>query len=238
MACRDSVTVASAVERMSRRAPLMAFAIVAIHAGAGCAQNPSPATRASAVAGTSAPDTSATELIPAGFGQLRQDDIALKLQLPDVMVSLMPMDENVIRALSPDSYRALRDQLDSRKTTLARLASQRGLQRGSVWYVSFFGLAPDAHFSPLDLTITVGGREFRPLEVVPLSSGFGNQRLQPRERQAALYLFDDALDVNQPLTVILGTQQTAGWSAILREIEAQRMLVRARARAQQSLQTP
>jgi len=238
VARRDSTAIDSTVERMSRRVLLVVLATATLHTSAGCAQNASPVPRPSTVPATSASDTSATELIPAGFGQLRQDDIALKLQLPDVMVSLMPMNENVIRTLSPDSYRALRDQLDSRKATLARLASQHGLQRGSVWYVSFFGLAPDAHFSPLDLTITVAGREFRPLEVVPLSSGFGNQRLQPRERQAALYLFEDALEVNQPLTVILGTQQTAGWSAILREIEAQRMLVRARARAQQSLQTP
>jgi hypothetical protein len=175
-------------------------------------------------------DTNAAGLIPAGFGSLRQEDIAIRLQLPDLIVRIIPLDESVIRTLLPDSYRALREQVESRRANLARLAQQRGLQRGTVWYVEFFGLAPDARFSPEDLTITAVGREFRPVEVLPLSSGFGSQRLQTRERQAALYLFDDAVDVNQPLTVTFGTQQSTGWADILRKIEQERALVRSRAR--------
>jgi hypothetical protein len=95
--------------------------------------------------------------------------------------------------------------------------------------VSFFGLAPEARFSPLELTVTSVGRDLRPAEVIPLTAGFGSQRLQPRETQSALYLFDDALDVNQPLVVSLAGQQNVAWTSILRTIERERALIRSRA---------
>ena len=62
----------------------------------------------------------------------------------------------------------------------------------------------------------------------PLSTGFGSQRLQPRETQSALYLFDDALDVNQPLTVSLSGQESTSWATTLRTIERERALIRSR----------
>jgi hypothetical protein len=176
-----------------------------------------------------ASDAHTSALIPAGFGSLRQEKIAIKLELPDLIVRITPLDESVIRTLSPDSYRALHDQVEGQRATLTRLAAQHGLQRGSVWYVEFFGLAPDAHFSPQELTVTAVGREYRPVEVVPLSRGFGSQRLQPRERQAALYLFDDAVDVNQSLTVTFGTKQSSAWQDILVDIERERAAIGSRA---------
>ncbi|MEO8562038.1 MAG: hypothetical protein ABI601_08195 [bacterium] len=198
-------------------------------AGVGSA-GPAPTVRSTpATPAVAAADTNGTGLIPAGLGSLRQDDIAIKLQLSDVLVKLTPLDESVIRTLSPDSYRALRELAESRRPAIARLAAQHGLVRGSVWYVSFYGLAPEARFSPLELTVSSGGRDFRPAEVLPLSSGFGSQRLQPRETQSALYLFDDALDVNQPLTVSLSGQESASWATTLRTIERERALIRSRA---------
>ena len=205
---------------------------VVLHASVGCAQQPAgtggrpvtPPTPASV-----SPDTTGTGILPVGFGSLRQDAIAIPLQLPGVMVKLTPLEENVILTLSPDSYRALRDLAESKRGAIARLVSQHGLLRGSLWHVSFYGLAPDARFSPLELTITVGGRDFRPVEILPLSTGFGEQRLQTRETQTALYLFDDALDVNQPLIVSLGSDRNESWAAKLKVIEQERVLIRSRA---------
>ncbi|HEV7991593.1 MAG TPA: hypothetical protein VGP25_07190 [Gemmatimonadaceae bacterium] len=190
---------------------------------ASVAPTGAPATPASAVA-----DTNGSALVPPGFGTLRQDDIAIKLQLSDVLVKLTPLDESVIRTLSPDSYRALRELAESRRPAIARLAAQHGFLHGSVWYVSFYGLAPEARFSPLELTVGSAGRDYRPAEVIPLSSGFGSQRLQPRETQSALYLFDDALDVNQPLTVSLSGQTSSSWATTLRTVERERALIRSR----------
>jgi len=210
------------------RAALIAT-FVLVHASAGCAQQ-KPVTTPSTPAAASA-DTTGTGLLPAGFGSLRQDVIAIPLQLPGVLVKLTPLEESVIRTLSPDSYRALRELAESRRLAITRLASQHGLLRGSLWYVSFYGLAPDARFSPLELTISEGGHDYRPVEVLPLSNGFGEQRLQPRETQSALYLFDDALDVNQPFIVSLGSERNESWSDRLKSIEQERALIRSRSQA-------
>lgn len=204
-----------------------------LHATAGCAQQQpvtvtKPATTPATPAVASA-DTNGGGLVPAGLGSLRQDAIAIQLQLPGVLVKLIPLDESVIRTLSPDSYRTLHELAESRRATIVRLASQHGLLRGSLWYVSFYGLAPDARFSPLEVTVTEVGHDFRPVEVIPLTGGFGEQRLQPRDTQSALYLFEDALDVNQPFIVSLGSERTTAWSAKLSEIEKERALIRSRA---------
>lgn len=204
--------------------------VLMIGAG-GCAHGQSVAAKPPALPARSADvaDTTGAGLIPSGFGTLKQDDIAVKLQVPDVLVKLTPLDESVIRTLSTDSYRALRGIAESHKTAVAREVAQHGLLRGSLWYVSFYGLAPDARFSPLEMTINSAGQDFRPLEIIPVSGGFGEQRLQPRVTQTALYVFDDALDVNQPLIVSFGNERNSGWSAILSTIERERALVRSRA---------
>lgn len=209
--------------------------IAVLHGAAACAQLPrtpttTPATSTVAPA-ISRADTNAAGLVPAGFGTLRQERIAIELRLPSVIVRLTPLEESVIRTLSPDSYRALRDNAESRRAVIARVAAQHGLVRGNVWYVMFYGLAPDARFSPQELTVTSLGREYRPIEIIPISSGFGEQRLQARETQTALYLFEDALDANQPLTVSFGGVTSAAWADILRAIERERALIRSRAQS-------
>ena len=181
---------------------------------------PSPSERA---------DSAATTLIPAGYGTLRQDDVAIQLEPSNVVVKLIPLDESVIRVLAPDSYRTLHGLLESRRETIARSAAVRGLRHGNVWYGEFTALLPDARFTPTDLTITSGGRDFRPLDVFPLTRGFGQQRLQPRENQQALYLFDDAVDTSQPLTVTMASERNSDWESILRKIERERTQIRARA---------
>jgi hypothetical protein len=81
----------------------------------------------------------------------------------------------------------------------------------------------------MEFIISSVGREFRPLEVIPLTTGFGQQRLAQRERQSALYVFDPQIDVNQPLTVLYETTTSSDWTASLSKIERERAVVRSRA---------
>src|SRR5688572_14781289 len=76
----------------------------------------------------------AAQLIPAGYGSLRQDDIAVQLRQFGLQVRAIPLDESVIRVLSPDSYRAMRDLLTSQSTQLDSVGRRWGLARLSVWY--------------------------------------------------------------------------------------------------------
>lgn len=174
-------------------------------------------------------DTIGRANIPVGYGTLRQDDIAIRLELQGLIVRAIPLDENLIRLLTPDSYRALRDLQEGNKQSIAAVTRRTGGRTPDLWYVSFFGVEPDVHFSPMELVITSSGRDFRALEVLPLSSGFGEQRLKQRETQSAIYLFEDAIDLDQPLTVTFQNVRNEDWEGILSRVERERALVRARA---------
>jgi hypothetical protein len=151
------------------------------------------------------------------------------VQVNQVQVRAIPLDESVIRVLAPDSYRSLRGLRESRRETIDRLAARYMLRERNIWFVSFYGLAPDARFSPGELTLSVSGRDYRPLEVIALSSGFGEQRLNVRETQSALYLFGDGIDLSQPIVVRMQGNEDASWSAIVQRIEQERALIRGRA---------
>ncbi|MDB4913017.1 MAG: hypothetical protein JWM95_661 [Gemmatimonadetes bacterium] len=190
------------------------------------------ATPAGAQVRSAIADTSGQNLVPGGFGNLKLTDIAIQLQFPDVTARFTPLDESVIRTLSRDSYHSLKDLVDSKRADIVRLAAQHGLRKPSLWYGEFYGLAPDARFSPLELTISSAGRDYRAVEVIPMTPGFGEQRLTLRGRQSAIYLFEDELAVNQDLTVSLGSQRSTAWGdKILRAVEQERALIRSRAAA-------
>jgi len=198
---------------------------------------PSPSTaqpQPSPIPGRVTHDSTAASLVPVGFGTLRQEDISIILQQNGVRVTLIPLDEAVIRTLAPDSYRALRAPLESKRQQIMQRSSIRGIREPHVWYATFAGLVPDARFVPTDITVTSGGREFRPIDVIGLSTGFSEQRLQPRETQRGLLVFDEALDTSQPLVVIMGSDRNTDWSndrsdSILSRVEAERAQIRARA---------
>jgi hypothetical protein len=190
---------------------------------------PSPATRG--VPG--AEDT--TGLVPPGYGTLRLDDVSLQFVLPGgVLARAIPLDEAVIRLLSPDTYRALHEQVQGRSAQLREIARRYGLERYSVWRVTFYGTEQgEAQFSPQEVIVTTGGRDYRPLELVPLTPGFGEQRLTQRAQQSALYVFDGTLEVLQSqLTVTIQGVPNDSWGATggpLSRLDRERTLVRARA---------
>lgn len=198
-----------------------------------CASAPSAATQVPASPTTGADDTAGVNLVPAGYGSLRQDDIAAQVSLVGgVTARVTPLDEGILRLLSPDSYRSLREYREGRRAQIQQIARRFGLARTSVWLVSYYGTEQgDARFSPQEVIITNGGRDFRPVDIVPLTPGFGEQRVRQRAQQSALYVFDGALDVNQSqLTITVeGTPDVTWGSSILPRIERERALVRSRA---------
>jgi len=228
-----------------RRMPIGSTLITASLAVA-CAGSPPPAVPSPAQPGANPPttvtpaaaptrDSTSATLVPAGFGTLRQEDIAIVLETSGVRISAIPLDESVIRTLAPDSYRVLRSYREEHRQRATQRASMHGIREPRIWYVRFDGLAPDAHFVPTDLTVTSGGRDFRPVDVVPLTSGFGEQRLQPRETQRGLLIFDEAVDPSQPLVVSVGIVRNVDWdysgAAILKKLDNERASIRARASA-------
>jgi hypothetical protein len=216
--------------RLVRSAAFLLGALIAACATAG-PPGAAPATQQGTLqSGRDANRSTSSALIPAGLGTVRQDSISIMLQPEGVRVTAIPLDETVIRVLAPDSYRSLHAVLESKRQQVMQRATVRGIREPQVWYVRFYGLAPDARFVPTDFTVTSGGREYRPFDVIPLTPGFGTQRLQPRELQAALLLFEDGLDVSQTLVVTMGSQRNTDWETILlRTIDPERAAIRARA---------
>lgn len=171
-----------------------------------------------------------TSSLPAGLGTLRQDDLALKVQVNALQVRVVPLDETVIRTLSPDSYRSLHELRESKRAAVDAVLRRTGMPGASLWYVQFFNQEQgEARFSPMELVINSSGRDFRAIELFALTPGFGEQRLRQREGQAALYVFDPAVDVNQPLTVTFETQSNALWETFLKKVDRERALIRSRA---------
>lgn len=171
-----------------------------------------------------------TTSLPAGLGTLRQDDISVRVQFNALQVRALPLDETVLRTLSPDSYRALRELRESKRPLVDSLLKRTGLPGASLWYVQFFNAEQgEARFSPLEIVINSAGQDFRALDVLALTSGFGEQRLLQREVQAGLYVFDPSVDVNQPLTITFETQRSDAWGTLLKRVDRERTLIRSRA---------
>jgi hypothetical protein len=209
-----------------------------------CASSAPPPSPAAAPRTTATADTTSRRrpvadtvpgLPPPGFGTLRQDDISLRLTISNLQVRATPLEESIIRLLSPDSYRAMSELRRSKSDAIAAVARRNAVRELSLWYVSFFAVEQgETRFSPREFIITNVGRDFRPLDILPITPGFGEQRLRQNGRQDGLYVFDGQLDVQQPLTVSYETARNDGWAQMLPQIERERALVKSRASARRA----
>ena len=213
-------------------AVLLATALATAAPASGLAAQVRPATPPAGQAAVG--DTLDPNWVPTGFGTLRQDDIALKVSPANgLQVRAIPLDERIIRLLSPDSYRSLRELVTSKERDLQAVRERNRLPGYSVWYVSFFAQEQgETRFSPQEFIINNTGRDFRPLDMLPITPGFGEYRLKQREVQSALLIFDGQIDVNQPLTALMeSTPSVTDWNRVIQRIERERALVRSRAAA-------
>lgn len=207
---------------------LPASAAVAAVMTTACAQVPGPTTEPAPAVVTAQNDTTGRNLVPPGYGTLRQDDISLHIDAGTVLVRALPLDEALLRLLTPDSYRALRDLKESERTRITAISRRYGGRPVSVWLVSFYGVEPAARFTPGDLIVTSGGRDFRPYDILPLTVGFGEERLRQRETQSALYVYDGDVQVEQPVSITYEGGVDDSWEDTLQRIERERAMVRAR----------
>lgn len=214
--------------RLSRRFASLSVATAAI-ALAACATGTGSGPQASVpVSGVPQADTAGITLLPPGYGSLRQDDLSLHIDAGTVLVRALPLDEALIRLLTPDSYRALHDLKEGSRNQIDAIARRYGGRPVSVWLISFYGVEPNARFTPGDVIVTSGGRDFRPYDVLALTVGFGENRLRQRETQSALYVYDGDVQVNQPVSIAYQGSVDNSWDQTLQVIERERAMVRAR----------
>ena len=234
-----SVQPVSALARATVRGAALMLAVAAW--ATACAQGTQSVPPVPARLGTRAADSvtadsvrkaSRSGLPPAGFGTLHQSDIALAIQNFGVTISAIPLDESVLRALAPDSYRSLRDLRDSKSKRLIEIQTRLGLTSVQAWYVTFFNVdLGEARYDAGDFLLRSAGRDFRPIDILGLKPGWGDGRLAQKGVQSAIYVFDPAVDLTQPITMSAAGQQTSSWSDNLQRIERERALAWSRASA-------
>jgi hypothetical protein len=196
--------------------------VVALTSGCAAAlENGVPRSGEPATAGEA--PAAARETVPPGLGTLRQEDVTVSLRSGALLIKVTPLDEGVIRLLAPDTYQRLRALAGAHRANAERAASAPTL-----FLVSFFSHEPNTAFQSEDLQLSHMGRLLRPASVIPMSQGFGTQRLQQQETQLAVYVFDHAIDHDQPITVRYGFEQSDAWTSIIPRLEVERAKVRAR----------
>src|SRR6266550_3581410 len=171
----------------------------------------------------------AQDTIPRGYGTLRRDDIAVRLATGTIEVQVLPLDEQVIRLLAPDTYRSLTELVRSRAADLTDAAARGSTQNPTLVMVTFLGVVSQARFNPEELTITSRGRLFRPIGILPLAPTWSSFQLDARQQAAAIYLFDPGISFAEQLTVSYQGLSSEAWSHSLRLLDQERARVRARA---------
>lgn len=182
----------------------------------------------------------ARALIPAGFGSLRREDIAIEVTDNGLTIRATPLAEEVIRTLAPDSYQSLHALRERVAPQLSQIAARLGLPAVQAWHVQFFNVQQgDARYDPRGMQVRSAGRDFRPLDVVPLVPGYDDGRLPRGRAMDAVFAFDPAIALDQPLTVTLGAQQSSAWSdVVLQRLDRERAAIWSRAGAARKPPTP
>ena len=168
------------------------------------------------------------DMVPPGFGTLRQDDVSLALRNGNLLIKATPLDEAVIRLTAPDTYARLAGLADAHRETLERDAR---VQEPTLFLVSVFSYEPDVTYQPEDVNVVSQGIRERPLAIRAVTAGWGTQRLGQQETQMAVYAFSPGIDLELDLEVEYRETRNAGWERILSVIHAERAKVRARAGA-------
>ena len=100
----------------------------------------------------------------------------------------------------------------------------------ALFLVSFFSREPNVEYRPDEIRISHRGRIQRPAGIVPLTTGWGRQLLQPQQTQSAIYAFEPPFDYQLPLTIRYGLLQNDEWNqSIVPKLEEERTRVISRA---------
>ena len=169
------------------------------------------------------------DTVPAGYGTLRRDDIVIRFTTGTIEIQVLPLDEQVIRLLAPDTYRSLTQLESSRAADIAEATRRGGTEHPTLVMVTFLGVVPQARFNPEELTITSRGRLFRPIGIVPLSPTWSSFQLDARQQAASIYLFEPGISVREELTVSYQGLASNAWTRSIRLLDQERARVRARA---------
>ncbi len=174
----------------------------------------------------------AQDTLPVGYGTLKRDDIVVRFTTDQLEIQILPLDEQVIRLLAPDTYGSLKRLLNTKRRELADAAQRAGVDRPPYVMVTFRGVVSQARFSPEEVNITSQGRLFRPVAIVPFSPTWNSYQLDVRQQAVAIYLFEDGISFREGLSVTYQGLSNDSWTGVLPVLDRERSRVLVRAQAQ------
>lgn len=208
--------------RQQRAAPAGALAMLV--AAAACAAVPvSGETEGAVPSPSEAGELRGGARPPAGQGTLRQEDVTVTLQAGPLLVKLTPLDERVTELLAPDTQQRLRALAAAHRAAADAVAATPAL-----FLVSYFSYEPVASYETEALQLEHRGRLLRAVQLLSVTGDFGAQRVRQQETQIGIYVFDDAIDYDQPIMVRYGAQRSDAWTRIIPRLEAERIRLRSR----------
>lgn len=167
-------------------------------------------------------DTTRTDNLPTGRGQLSLESITLRLSVGNLQISFVPLDERVLRLLQRDTYQGIERMIASEQTQIDSAARANGVTDPGVAWVSFQGLAPNTRFDPSLLTVVFHGQQFRPEAWVPLSATFSNQRLDIRQQVQALFIYRRDIPVQEQFSLSYLGSSIDDWQRRLSNFDLER----------------
>ncbi|MGE0353957.1 MAG: hypothetical protein AB7I33_17085 [Gemmatimonadales bacterium] len=176
-----------------------------------------PATRGQAQATPDSPGD-----LPAGYGTLSQDDIALNLRQEELEIRAIPLDEQAIRLLAPDAYRSMHELVRSHRDEIDSLARQAGVANPGLLLVSYFGRRSGARFDPQNLSLIIRNQYYRPIGVIPFSPNFGGHQLDVRERALGVFLYEEQIPVFEVFSIANGITSSASWEGKISRLQRER----------------
>ena len=204
------------------RARMLLLLSATAAACAAPAATTNPPTPQPAQPGSATRDT----LVPPGYGSLKQDEVSIAIRSGATLVKVTPLDEGVIRLLAPDTYRNLHALREAREAE----ATRNLMRPPELFLVSFFSYQPDVVFQPEDVQLLYQGRLLRATAIVPVTSGWGRQRLGQQETQMAVYAFEGPFDYGQVFTVRYGLEENDEWRTIITRLATERGKILGRVR--------
>ena len=169
-------------------------------------------------------------LVPVGYGTLSQDDITVPLRSGELQIKWVPLSEWVLRLTAPDTYDRLNGYKVSRSEEILDRTARSGRRDWPlVAFVTFFSREVEESYEPNDLQIDNQGRLYRPFEIIPVTPGFGRNRLDQQETQIGLYLFDAAIDLDLPVVLRYGDARSDRWNSIRSTLDSEHQRAGSRA---------
>ena len=171
-----------------------------------------------------------SDLPPAGYGSLSQDNISLRATLGDLDIRFLPLDEGLLRLLANDAYASLHGLVASKQQAIDSVARAAGVTSPGLALVSFYALKQAAQFEPQNLYVVIRNQQYPPVGIIPFTANFSARQLDQRQQATAILMYDRFIPVYEGFSVAYLGQSSDAWSGLLLRIDRERARVMGKVR--------